>query len=359
MRNSLGIACLALGAAFLNSSLRSQVVLSEIEFTSRNSEGQWIELFNMGQKEVDLSKWSLSVEKRTIAGNKQFFFGFPKNTKVASGKFVRIHWLAKVKGNQVCPGKNGIEVFTGTTLNHFLFGLGAESLTPSAGAVGLFDTQKSSDVAKKEHVVDWVQWGSTNWLREGLAIAAKKWVTATFAPAVDPKVSKVPTLAYDYRTPTLPTSGFINWYLDDAPTPCADNSGGGAFMAFYGTSCKGGLSTAPTFSGNGIPKRGVGGGTNFEKFVLTLSPVSQSNGEFGFWLFSAKKAEIPLLGCTLYTDFATLNIIPMISTGTAAEVRWDQIPTGSLPGVYLANQGVVFATKGLAFSNGLEFRFGQ
>ena len=116
MRYSLGTACLALAATFLAPSLRSQVVLSEIEFTSRNNEGQWIELFNMGQKSVDISTWSVGIEKRSIAGNKQYFFGFPKNTVVESGKFVRIHWLAKVKGNQVCPSKNGIEVFTGDTI---------------------------------------------------------------------------------------------------------------------------------------------------------------------------------------------------------------------------------------------------
>lgn len=363
MRYSLSLACLALGAAFLTSNLRSQVVLSEVEFTSRNNEGQWIELFNMGQKEVNLSNWSVGIEKRGLASNKQFFFGFPKDTKVASGKFVRIHWLAKVKKNQVCPGNNGIEVFTGDTINHFLFGLGAEPLAAAAGAIGLFDSQQNLDVAKKEHIVDWVEWGSTNWLREGNAIAAKKWVTATFAPAVDTTAAKVPTLAYDYRTPTTPTSGFVNWFLDETPTPCKDNTGGGAFMSTYGKSCKGNLTVPPTFDGNGIPKRGVGGGTNFEKFKLILSPVSSTNSEFGIWLFSAKKANLALggalVGCSLYTELATMNIIPMIPAGNTAEIRFDKIPTNVLAGISLANQGVVISPKGISLSNGLEYRFGQ
>ena len=359
MRYSLGTACLALAASFLAPSLRSQVVISEVEFTSRNNEGQWIELYNMGQGSVDLSKWSIGIEKRSVTGNKQYFFGFPKDTTVESNKFVRIHWMAKVQGNQVCPNKNGIEVFTGDTIYHFLFGLGADSLNGPAGAIGLFDSQVSTEVAQKEHVVDWVQWGSTNWLREGIAIAAGQWETATFAPGVDTSATTVPTLAYDYRTPTTPTSGFDNWFLDDQPTPCADNTGGGAFMSSYGKSCKGNLDVPPTLSGNGIPKRGVGGGTDFEKFKLTASPVTASKGEIGIWLFAAAKGELPFFQCTLYTELATLNVIPMISNGSDAEIRFDAIPTSILPGITLANQAVVASAKGLAFSNGLEYRFGQ
>ncbi|MEZ5988600.1 MAG: lamin tail domain-containing protein [Planctomycetota bacterium] len=357
MRIPLAIA--ALGLCLATPALKAQVLISEVDFVQRSNEAQWIELINLSQQSVDLSGYCVGLETRTPEKPKQYFFGFPDKTVLGAGKVLRLHWLAPVKDNQVCPGPNGgLEVFTGDTIYHFLFGLGAEPLPAAVGAIGLFNSQISANLAKKESVVDWVQWGSTGWVREGLAIAANRWVSGTFGPVVNTALSSPPSLANNYQGVGKPSSGFEHWYLDSQPTPCNENTGGGAYVISFGTSCKGPHASAPVLSTNGVPKRGVGGGTAFEKFVMTLSPID--SGQVGLWMFSAGRTSLPIFQCTLYVDpLLGLQIYPMIPTTGAAEVRFDAVPTNVLIGVKLVNQGLVASGTGLSFSNGLEFQFGQ
>src|SRR5689334_4110984 len=124
------LAALSLAAAV---AAQSQVMaISEVNIGSAD---QWIELQNLTATSQDISSWTLYLATSTLGMPQNYFFGFPAGTVVTANGFLRVHWLQTVP---MTPVPN--EVFTGTTVFNFLFGLGAEPLQ-TVSALGLFRSQ--------------------------------------------------------------------------------------------------------------------------------------------------------------------------------------------------------------------------
>ena len=350
-------AALALVTGLSAPTARAQVVLSEVDFKAGQ---QSVEIMNRGPGEVDLSAWTVYAETRTPGKPQTYFFGFPKDTKLKSNEFILLHWFQDIKTTQKCKVGNGWEIWTGKSVFHFLFGLGGEALDSRVGALGLFNSQTSSDMNKAAFIQDWVSWGSTGFKRESLAIANNKWVKDSFAPGQTLVGPKDPSLAYMYTNLNAPSNGFNDWFLDQVPTPCADNTNG-ALLKTIGKGCKGTRATTPVLGANGIPKRGVNGGKDYERFSMLTTGVGQ--GDFVFWLIGSKEASIDIgfliPGCRIFLTPIIL-VAPVPVVGNSAVLSFAQFPTQLLVSLDLYNQMLVFDTKSqLSLSNGLRTLFSK
>ncbi len=340
MKTTLGIAAFALSLGLCAPALKAQVVISEIDFTKN---AQWIELYNMGTKDVDVSAWSIYQANSVKPG--EHWWGFPKNTFLKAGKFLRVHWLAKVQTT------TATDIYTGDTVYHFLFGLFAKSLDPSRGALALMNTQANSKMNAATSIVDWVSWGTTGFKREDLAIFAKEWTKNSFAPAASG--SPLPSLAYDYTLPGAAGHGG-QWFLDSSPTPGANNIGN-AFAKSFGSACTAGLKPSAKLVASGVP---ASGNSSFSIGIDRKIAAS----EISLQVLSVKedpKTTFKFFGCPLYLDiFTVFYAAPVPAVAGKAEVNYGVF---KLENVSFYSQWAVFdLTKGQAtMTNGLHLRFGN
>ena len=322
-----------------------QVAISEIEFESRNGLGQWIELVNKGSSSVDLGTWSLYHATQTPNKPQNYWWGFPRGTILAPGKFLRIHWGAALKAS------TATDIYTGNSVLHFLFGLGFEALDPNRGALAIMTTQDSTKVDQASLYHDWVSWGTTGFKRESIAIQAGRWTFNSSAPAATG--SPRPTLAYDYTSLGRRHSGG-EWFRDTTPTPLADNIGG-AKVEHYGTACRGLLSKIYVQLNDGLP---IHGNRDFN----VLLDKSLGRNEFALGIIGVRGiGNFKLLGCTYWLDPTIPGIMLLVpETGGRARMSFG-LPPSFLAGVKIST---IFAVANviedrLGFTQGCEITFGK
>lgn len=187
----------------------------------------WIELHNRSEHAVDLSAWSLHLATRTANQPQTYWWAFPPNTSIAGGGFLRVFWFQPAP-----PAPGPLDLFTGATPYHFLFGLGGEPLDPRRGALALLRSQQSSAMNSPQIIEDWVSWGEGGFPREQLAEQAQRWRTGQFAAAIPAGHS----LARHTALAGTATPHAQQWFLDATPTPLAPNLSGGTVQS-YGQPC--------------------------------------------------------------------------------------------------------------------------
>jgi hypothetical protein len=340
---SLGLAA---ALALLAPVAASQVVISEIEFTSRNGEGQWIELVNLGTSTVELTGWSLYLATATPSQPQNYWFGFPTGTSLASGKLLRVHWLAPVKPS------TATDIYTGNLVLQFLFGLFAEPLDPTRGALALMNTQLNNQVNDPKAILDWVSWGTTGFKREANAISNGRWASGTFAPPATG--TPVPTLAYTYANSAGVHKG-SDWMRDTTPTPGAENLGGAAATS-YGTDGRLWLTAPIRLAANGVPLHG------HLDFALAIDRdlLPDEAGIVALW-GARSDGSIKFFGCPLWLDLATLlPPILVAKTGSKARLSFESVPYDPVAGLTVSWQWVVidFANNRLGFTQGMDTKFG-
>jgi len=343
MRIPHSILGLALLSTVFAGPARAQVVISEIEFTAG-----WIELTNRGTAEVDISKWSIYQATKTTGRPQNYWFAIPGELKLKPAEFVRVHWMKPIPTSNNDP----TEIYTGETVFHFLFGLWAEPLDNTSGALALIASQNNNDMNTPSLIMDWVSWGTSGFKREDLAVTAGRWTKDSVAPAA--LVVPRPSLAYSYTHVGQRKSG-ADWFLDSSPTPKADNLGG-AFARSYGTSCVTNQLPIANQITNGVPTKG------HNDFWFGIDRTL-STSEFGLVMLGTANTKgilIPTLGCSLYLDLppAVFEYVPTDGQGFS---RWkinpDTVP--GLAGFPIGSQWLVanFTTNALGFTNGFELQF--
>jgi hypothetical protein len=244
MRSTAPFALAAALAATLPAPAPAQVVISEISFTT--SPTPWIELVNLSAATAQLTGWSLYQSTKTAGLPQNYWFPFPAGTAIASGQFLRVHWLRPIDPGNTDPQ----ELDTGSSVHNVLFGYPAEQLTGSAGAVALFNTQNSNNMNNGAAIVDWVSWGSSGFKREDLAVQRGLWETGAFVSPAIPQQALA--LIYDNHVePTKPD----RFFHDDSPTPLQANHAF-ARSELYGTSCSIGAGNVPQMEMLSVPVPG-------------------------------------------------------------------------------------------------------
>jgi len=199
------------------------VVLSEVR---ADGSDRWIELYNRGAASVDLSTWSLYQATDTANAPQNYWYGFPAGTSLAAGDFLLVHWLQPWRTPQAH------ELWTGDSAGYFLFGLGAEPLRGTTGALALLRSQQNGGMSTASVVDDWVSWGAGNFRREDLAQQAGLWQLGHFAPAFTAGQSLARDTAHigQFAAPEF------EWFRDDTPSPLAPNVTGAA-VSVIGSPC--------------------------------------------------------------------------------------------------------------------------
>lgn len=349
-RNSaiLSTVCgMTLALAWSAQPLRSQVSLSEIDFATRSGAGPWVEITNRGSTTVDLSNWSLYYESTTANTPRNYWWGFPSGTKIDAGKFLRVHWFVDRK-----PA-TATDLYTGKTLFDFLFGLWAEPLSSSSGAMALMATQRANEVNQATFMRDWVQWGATGFRRSTLASQAGIWTANTSAAGNN--AATPPSLAYDYRSNNGRRDGSM-WFRDETPTPLTENLGG-ASLAFFGAPCRGGIKTAPDLRAIGLPVLGNRG------FALRASRGTVS-GEVAVAFFNPRgPGLLRLAGCPYYLDPSgpALSAIMLPDSSGLPTLGFNTTPDRVIAGIKITTQWAFINVTPFAggMTRAIELQFGS
>jgi hypothetical protein len=343
MRSSLRIAASALTLALAAPSLASQVVISEVGFDSGK---QWIEIQNLGNSAEDVSTWSIYQATQTPNKPQNYWWAFPRGTSIGGGKFLRVHWLQFVAN---CPANN---LCTGTTIFHFMFGLFAEPLDQSRGALALFSTQLSNQMNNPTKIQSWVSWGTSGFKREDVAIQANRWTKNSAAPA--PSGLPLPSLAFAYTNPSGPNSA-TDWFLDSTPTPGKENLGG-AFATSYGVACQGTLTQIARQFVNSVPAHGN------KNYLLGIDRPLLAN-ELALLLLSIRgDGKILVRNCPYWLNPLVVPFVLFVpKVGNIAQFSFNAISPDALGGMQFSTQWGVFdvVNDKLGLTNGVQMRFGM
>ena len=287
----------------------------------------WIEVHNRGGAAANLSTWSLHAATRTPGMPQGYWWAFPAGTSLAAGAYLRVHWFRSAPPTPA-PGN----LYTGTSPYGFLFGLGGEALSGTAGAVALFRSQANTKMTSPEFVQ-----------REPLAVAAGLWVAGRAAPPIPDGSS----LARDPAAIGATAFPDEEWFVDASPTPLAPNVSG-AVVESYGAACAlpgHHLLGVPTLRAQGLPLLGNQG------FGLVVDHTTGIYGEFVLVCFSAAAApagQPPILppfagiGCQVAIDATQLLsafLVPAQVVGTPLPLPLAGPP--SIVGTELHAQAVV------------------
>lgn len=212
------LTALALAAAFFDTRAVAQdVVLSEVGL---GPVGGWVELHNRGGTAADVSPWSVYLATATPTMPRNYWWGFRPGTVIPAGGYLIVRWMQPLPAQPVAG-----EEFTGASVPYFLFGLGAELLPQSQGALALIRSQASGAMSSSNVLVDWVSWGGNGFPREDLAIQAGLWRAGSRAPALSSgmSLSRHPGMGGGSQPE-------LAWFLDATPTPGQDNVGAASLV---------------------------------------------------------------------------------------------------------------------------------
>ncbi len=331
------LVALALTAAISDTAACQSVIVSEI---GRDANGAWIEIHNRGALTADVSAWSLYLATATPGMPRTYWWGFRPNTVIAAGGHLLVRWLQPIPAVPT-PG----EVATGNTNPYFLFGLGAETVPQTQGAIALFRTQYSGNMSSATWIADWVSWGGNGLSREDLAIQNGAWRANNSAPSMQQGCSLA-------RHPgsTWATQPELAWFVDETPTPGSANVGSAA-LSVSGSACAPmghTLLGAPTLGATSMPVLGN------SAFGLT---VDNTTGVYAEWCIVA------LSGGTMPVGRADLlpptpggaSCLVLLEPSTAFGTLWTRtapmrtsLPM-SMQGLPAALAGQSFAMQALVF----------
>jgi hypothetical protein len=271
MQNTTLLAFFTTAALAATAARGQQVLVNEVHCAAGDA---WIELHNRTTYAVDLSSWSLHHATKTPGMPQNYWWPFPSGTTLPAGGFLRVHW-----NQDAPPSPAANDLYTGTSVYGFLFGLGAEPLSGVRGAVGLYRTQANSLMNTASVVEDWVSYGEHGFTRETYAVQAGRWTAGRAAPSIPPTTS----LARDPGAVATAATHDLQWFVDNTPTPLGPNVTG-ASVTSYGDACAlpgHHLIGMPQLRANGLPL--VGNAT----FGLVLDHTTGIFGEFVLVGFSA------------------------------------------------------------------------
>ncbi|MFK7740725.1 MAG: lamin tail domain-containing protein [Planctomycetota bacterium] len=224
-----------------------EVCLSEIR---ADNGGSWIELHNRSAATADLSNWSLHYVTTTTFMPRTYWWPFPPGSTIDPGGFLRVHWY--VDGPSSPPAG---EIYSGTSVYGYLFGLGAEPLWASEGALGLLSSQSNTAMNTASTIVDWISWGSSGHQREAMAVAAGVWTTGRATASLPIGGSLARNLSEIGAPGSTPDEA---WFYDFTPTPGEPNVNG-ALVETFGDPCTlpgNHLIGPPSLTANGLPLYG-------------------------------------------------------------------------------------------------------
>ncbi|MBL9076698.1 MAG: lamin tail domain-containing protein [Planctomycetes bacterium] len=261
--------------ALLPAPLQAQdVLISEVR---ADAAGHWLELHNRTGQPVDLSNWSLHVATRTPNQPQNYWWAFPLGTVIGADQFLRVHWY---QAAPTAPAAG--DLWTGSTVWDFLFGLGGEPLRADRGAVGLLRSQQDDMMTTPSIVEDWVSWGDHGFQREWLAVANGRWTQGAHTASIPTGCS----LARNTNALAGGTPPVDQWFVDASPTPLEPNLSGAAVTA-YGPACAPfghHLLGAPVLRAPSLPLRGNAA------FGLALDHTTGIYGEFAVLVWSRAAA---------------------------------------------------------------------
>jgi hypothetical protein len=331
---TIWFAAAVLGASTLPA---QDVLLHEVRADAAE---HWVELKNRGGDPVDLSTWTLYQGTRTPGRQQKYWYRFPSGTTLAPGGLLRVHWYADPTTAPL-PG----ELWTGTATASFLFGYGAEPLTGPRGALALVRGTLWSELHTAAFFVDWMAWGSPDFLLADLATQAGLWPAARCLPTIPAGHSLARFLDVVGAVPGRDRE----WFVDPTPTPSMDNAQGMA-LGSYATGCLVAghhLLGQPTLRANGFPLLGEAG------FGFTVDRTTGVFGETVLLAFAASAATpglpsllppLPVAMCREAIDssrlFGTLLVDARVMT-TAMPFSLANLPL-SLAGHELHVQAMVF-----------------
>lgn len=322
--------------------LSSQVVISEINFTpQQQGDDQWIEILNLGSTKVDLTTWSIYQATATPNRPQNYWFGFPAGVELQPGAYLRVHWLAPIK-----PGAKLPELYTGDTVYHFLFGLKAEPLSPSAGALALMNTQQNIRMNDPKAIQDWVSWGKSGLKRESLAVNGGRWLRGQFVQSPVQKDSLA--LIYSRNAEPTPASAF---FRDSSPTPLAHNHPSAA-TASYGTPCSVGVVAPPVLRDLSIPAPGN------RDFGLRVTPTTSGHQVLLAFSPGRGTGSIKFGPCILRISPAPPTFVAIRSSAIGRTDLLFPIPTGVAGGRAFVQALVLASPSDFGFTNGIQLDLG-
>ena len=227
--SQLGIVWSVAALIVATSDTRAQAApkITEVGF----EDGGWVEVANIGDAPADFTGWSIYNAYIAPSRPGATWWPFPAGTILDAGERVVVRW------NQARPDTvpSG-EIYTGSTTNSFLFGLGANMLLPDSGALALMSTQGNIEVGFPENFVDWVSWGRNDLARQDLAVAAGLWPRAGTARHAIRQPQ--PSLAIDETQLGEQLTQPGSWFRDATPTPGASNHPGLTAPTSTGFGCE-------------------------------------------------------------------------------------------------------------------------
>lgn len=317
--------------------LPAQVFINEVEF---NPIDQWIELYNAGTETVDIGGWSIYHATMTPFRTGNYWWGLPGGTQLTPDSYIRVHW-----GEPINPTAPPFELYTGDSSWNFLFGHGFESLNPDQGALALCTTKNNFAVNDPDIFHDWLQWGTTGFARESIAVNNQPlslWTAGAFLPTTDFNASLIRLDFLDNDPPSLSA-----YALDRSPTPNAPNTEGMA-TALMGASCGFGSSPDITLTTDGFPFFG-----NADFGVRINNTQGPSFAEVAVLVLSLDGATgvYPGVGCTYLTSQALIGF--PTDAGSTLIPMPILIPAAMGITAYL-QAGATNPTRELRFSNTLQ-----
>ena len=312
--------------------LPAQLYVSEVSFQT----SPWIEIYNAGSQETDLSNHSLYYATKTPNRSGNYWFGFPAGTKVAGGNWIRVFW-----GAAIATPTDKRNVYTGSRNWHFLFGHGWEALNPSEGAVGIIKSKLNKDMNSADIFEDYVQWGRGGFNREAIAVASKIWAKDTFVAKQE--VGSSMSLLYERKAKPTPPSAYFS---DFSPSPLQHNSAPASVTTITTTGC--GVNqpnpillegiSIPVFGSKdfGLRVRNTQGPAFFERMTLFVS------------FTGATSAWGP---CTVLALQSGTFIFPFMGTSNGSTDIKLPLLHPATAGRIMDVQALVFANNYFSFSN--------
>lgn len=196
MKNYYLIPTCIVFAAIPFSVFASSVVINEVMFDPEGSDtgGEWIELYNASEKEVDISGWEIYPDGIG-------YITIPNGFSIGAKKFTLIH--LRTTGNN-----SSTDIYQATS---------SSNMSNTSGSVALF----SAEPRGKDTIKGFVQWGKGGETWESSAMDAGLWEKGMFVDIGS--FSEGNSLAL--QTDGTASSGKNAWHISGISTPKTANSG--------------------------------------------------------------------------------------------------------------------------------------
>ena len=177
------------------SALASGIVVNEVMFDPIDSDtgAEWIELYNAGDGEQDISGWEVYPDGTG-------YITIPQGFSIGAKKFMRIHLRSSANNSAT-------DIYSAA---------GSSNMSNTSGSVAIF----SAEPRGKDTLKGFVQWGRAGETWEPTATDAGLWVKGTFIDLAS--FTEGSSLAL--KADGIIASGKNAWIISNAPTPGAYNT---------------------------------------------------------------------------------------------------------------------------------------